>query len=79
MSSGEDVLIEGRRVRGQDVRLIHMPAAISDLQDIFDADNASSVVGKTVEEREVFVSKLEHRTRKFQGVAQLAFLRADQR
>ena len=75
LSSGEDILIEGRRVRGQDVRMIHIPACISDFQDIFDAHNASSIVGKTVEEREDFVSKLEHRTRKFQGVAQLAFLR----
>jgi putative DNA primase/helicase len=75
MSSGEDVLIEGRRVRGQDVRLIHMPAEISDLQDIFDADNASNTVGETVGEREHFVSEFEQRTREFQGVAQLAFLR----
>jgi hypothetical protein len=55
--------------------MIHIPSCISDFDDIFDAHNASSVVGKTVEEREVFVSTLEHRTREFQGVAQLAFLR----
>jgi hypothetical protein len=74
MSSGEDILIEARHVRGQDVRMIHIPACISDFDDIFDADDASTKVGKTVEEREQFVSELEARTREFQGCALLAFL-----
>jgi hypothetical protein len=75
ISSGEDILIEPRRVRGQDVRMIHIPAGISDFEDIFDADDASDKIGKTVQERETFVSELEPRTREFQGRAQLAFLR----
>ena len=75
ISSGEDILIEPRRVRGQDVRMIYIPAGISDSEDIFDADDASDKIGKTVQERETFVSELEPRTREFQGRAQLAFLR----
>jgi hypothetical protein len=34
MSSGEDILIEPRKVRGQDVRMIHLPACISEFDDI---------------------------------------------
>lgn len=75
ISSGEDILIEPRRVRGQDVRMIHIPAGISDFEDIFDADDASDKIGKTVQQRETFVSELEPRTREFQGRVQLAFLR----
>jgi hypothetical protein len=74
MSSGEDILIEARHVRGQDVRMVHIPACISDFDDIFDADDAFAKVGKTVKEREQFVSELEARTREFQGCALLAFL-----
>ena len=37
ISSGEDVLIEARQVRGQDVRMIHIPACVSNLDDIFDS------------------------------------------
>ena len=74
MSSGEDILIEPRRPRGQDVRMIHIPACISDFDDIFDAGRAPDKVGKTVQQREGFVSELERRTREFQGRAQLVFL-----
>ena len=75
ISSGEDILIEPRRVRGQDVRMIHIPAGISDFEDIFDADDASDKIGKTVQQRETSVSELESRTREFQGCAQSIFLR----
>ena len=67
-------MIEQRHVRRQDVRMIHMPACISDFDDIFDADDSSAIVGKTVEQREQFVSELEARTREFQGCALVAFL-----
>jgi putative DNA primase/helicase len=74
ISSGEDILIEPRRVRGQDVRMIHVPACISDFDDIFDADDAADTVGTTVQERETFVTKLATSTRKFQGRALLEFV-----
>ena len=48
--------------------MIHIPACISDFDDIFDADNAVDKVGKTVAEREAFVRELEAHTREFQGL-----------
>src|SRR5262249_41426108 len=74
LSSGEDILIEARRVRGQDVRMIHIPACVSDFDDIFDGNKACDCIGHSIKEREKFVSELEARTRQFQGTAQRSFL-----
>jgi hypothetical protein len=63
------------QVSGQDVRLIQIPACVSDFGDIFDAENAPEIVGQTTDQRENFVSTLEASTRQFQGIAQLDFLR----
>ena len=38
LSTGEDVLQVGRRLSGQDVRFIQIPACVSDHDDIFDAE-----------------------------------------
>jgi uncharacterized protein (DUF927 family) len=46
VSTGEDFLHIGRRLRGQDVRLMQFPACVSEHDDIFDADNASDIIGK---------------------------------
>lgn len=75
LSSGEDVLPVDGQVRGQDVRLIQIPACTSAFGDIFDANDATTKVGNAVDQREKFVIRLEAATRQLQGVAQLEFLR----
>ena len=75
LSSGEDVLPVAGQIRGQDVRLIQIPACVSDFRDIFDANDATAKVGHAVDQREKFVIRLEAATRQFQGIAQLEFLR----
>jgi hypothetical protein len=62
-------------MRGVDVRMIHIPACISDRDDIWDSPWASQAVGDTVEEREKFVAGLEAATFELQGIAQVEFLR----
>ena len=42
---------ERRRVRGEEVRLINVPACVSDKGDIFDGPNADDRVGSTLAER----------------------------
>ena len=42
---------ERRRVRGEEVRMINVPACVSDKSDIFDGSNADARVGSTLEER----------------------------
>jgi len=74
LSTGEDILIEGGRLRGQDVRMIHILAGPSEFDDIFDSERASEFIGASIDSREEFVNSLEARTRKFQGVAQRLFL-----
>ena len=74
LSTGEDVLQVGRRLSGQDVRLIQIPACVSDNDDIFDAEDAPQIVGKTTDQRERFVSTREAATYKFQGTALIEFL-----
>jgi hypothetical protein len=73
LSTGEEALHIGRRLRGQDVRLIQIPACVSEYDDIF-AENASDIVGKTTSQREKFVNGREAATRQFQGVALVEFL-----
>jgi putative DNA primase/helicase len=75
LSSGEDVLPVEGQIRGQDVRLIQIPACASAFGDIFDSNDAATKIGHAVDQREKFVIGLEAATRQFQGVAQLEFLR----
>ena len=75
ISTGEDVLPVDGQIRGQDVRLIQIPACSSELGDLFDAKDASTKVGNTVDQREEFVVTLERTARQFQGIAQVDFLR----
>jgi putative DNA primase/helicase len=75
LSSGEDALIPRRRVRGLDVRMIHIPACISKFEDIFDSNYAARIVGRTMGQRERFVAAHESATLKYQGVAHRVFLR----
>ena len=62
-----------RRVRGQEVRMIDVPACVSEMQDVFDGDSRSKV-GKTVEQRRRFVEKQERLARQYQGEALRAYL-----
>ena len=75
LSSGEDVLPVAGQIRGQDVRLIQIPARASAFGDIFDARDATAKVGNAVGQREKFVIRLEAATRHYQGIAHLEFLR----
>jgi uncharacterized protein (DUF927 family) len=63
-----------RRVRGQEVRMIDVPACVSEMQDVFDGEHARSKVGKTVERRRRFVENQERLARQYQGEALRAYL-----
>jgi putative DNA primase/helicase len=71
-----------RCVRGEEVRLINVPACVSDKGDIFDGPNADERVGSTLEKRLDFVEKQENFTQDYQGEAFRTYLAkrfADQR
>jgi hypothetical protein len=80
LSTSEDPLWEQldrygpRRVRGEEVRMIDVPACVSDINDIFDGEHARASVGETVEQRCRFVEDQERLTRKYQGEALRAYL-----
>jgi hypothetical protein len=80
LSTSEDPLWEQldkygpRRIRGEEVRMIDVPACVSDMQDIFDGEHARASVGETVEQRCRFVEDQERLTRKYQGEALRAYL-----
>jgi hypothetical protein len=46
-----------RCIRGEEVRMINVRACVSDMQDIFDGENARTGVGRTVEQRRGFVER----------------------
>src|SRR4029079_8949144 len=54
LSTSEDPLwahlnrVGRRRIRGEEVRMVNVPACVSDKDDIFDGPKASKAVGKTV-------------------------------
>jgi hypothetical protein len=76
LASGEDILFEpGSKIRGEDVRMIHIPADTSELGDIFDGMKANDIAGATVNERDKYVDTLEKATFNFQGKALRAFVR----
>ena len=62
------------RVRGEEVRMINVPACVSDKSDIFDGPNADARVGSTLEERLDFVEKQEKFTHDYQGEAFRSYL-----
>ncbi len=74
LSSGEEFLPIRRRLSGQDVRLIQIPVCVSEFDDIFDAENSSDIVGKTISQREKFVNGCEASSRQFQGIALVEFV-----
>jgi uncharacterized protein (DUF927 family) len=81
LSTSEDPLWESgdingqARARGEQVRMIDVPACVSDQNDIFDGPNADKRVGTTLEERVRFVEKQEKRTLKYQGKAYRKYLK----
>ena len=62
------------RIRGEQVRMIDIPACCSDMDDVFDGARSHKGVGKTVEERVRFVERQESLTLKYQGVAFCEYL-----
>jgi putative DNA primase/helicase len=63
-----------RPIRGEEARMIDVPACVSDMQDIFDGKHARPKVGETVEQRRLFVEDQERLTKKYQGEALRAYL-----
>jgi Domain of unknown function (DUF927) len=63
-----------RRIRGEEVRMIDVPACVSEMQDVFDGKHARAKVGKTVEQRGRFVENQERFASRFQGEALRAYL-----
>ena len=62
------------RVRGEEMRMIDVPACVSKNGDIFDGQNADAYVGSTLEERVQFVEKHEKWSLDYQGEALRAYL-----
>lgn len=71
---GEGDGVAGRRVRGQEVRMINIRADASNMQDIFDGERADNVVGQTVEDRRAYVEEQEEFASQYQGEAFRAYL-----
>jgi putative DNA primase/helicase len=63
-----------RPIRGEEVRMLDVPALISDMKDIFDGPNAATAVGKTVEQRGEYVDELARNAQEYQGEAFRAYL-----
>jgi uncharacterized protein (DUF927 family) len=82
LSTSEDPLWEQldrygpRRIRGEEVRMIDVPACVSDMQDIFDGEHAHASVGENVEQRCRFVEGQERLTRKYRARASAHILRS---
>jgi hypothetical protein len=80
LSTSEDPLWEHldrfgpRRIRGEEVRMIDVPACVSDMQDIFDGEHARARLGETVGQRRRFVEDQERLALKYQGEALRAYL-----
>ena len=64
----------GRRVRGEQVRMINVRATVSKLGDIFDGPKADRRIGKTVEERARTIEKYSELAVKYQGKSYRAYL-----
>ena len=62
-------------VRGEDVRMIDVPACVSVMGDVFDGPAADRFVGRTVEERRAFVEALQSNSRSYQGKVFRAYLK----
>jgi hypothetical protein len=62
------------RVRGEEMRMIDVPACVSKNGDIFDGPNADAQIGPTLEDRLQFVERQEKLTLEYQGEALRAYL-----
>ena len=80
LSTSEDpiwrqMIERGRgRVRGEEMRMIDVPACVSENGDIFDGPDADAYVGSTLEERVQFVEMHEKWSLDYQGEALRAYL-----
>lgn len=61
-------------LRGEQARMINVPACLSDMEDIFDGPDASARIGRTSEARRRVVQRLAQRTREYQGEAFRTYL-----
>jgi hypothetical protein len=66
----------GRRgtVRGEEVRMIDVPACVSRMDDVFDVPGAEKVIGATLEKRLRYVEHQERLTLDYQGEAFRTYL-----
>jgi hypothetical protein len=72
---GRQMIGRGRgRVRGEEVRMIDVPACVSKNDDIFDGPNADAHIGSTLEKRVRFVESREKMTLDYKGEALRAYL-----
>jgi hypothetical protein len=62
------------RVRGEQVRMIDVPACVSRMEDVFDGPGAGKVVGATLEQRIRYVERQERLTLDYQGEAFRTYL-----
>ena len=63
-----------RSPRGEEVRMIDVPACISSMEDVFDGPEVVRVVGNSIDDRRKFAEALERRAQKYQGEAFRAYL-----
>lgn len=63
-----------KRLRGEEVRLIELPAVFAGAQDIFNGTNADKAIGTTLDERRNAINTLERACIENQGVAHSTFL-----
>ncbi len=62
------------RVRGEEVRMIDVPACVSRMGDVFDGPGAGKVIGATLEQRIRYVERQERVTLDYQGEAFRTYL-----
>ena len=79
LSTSEDPIWQanksaGRQVRGEEVRMVNIPACVSSMKDVFDGENADDKVGTTVEGRRKYVEALEKAALEHQGKPYRAYL-----
>lgn len=69
----------GGRLRGEEVRLIDLPAVSAGAVDIFDGRKAPGKIGASIEARRAKVQEIERSCKRQQGHAHVAFIKAFQK
>jgi hypothetical protein len=78
VSTSEDPIWENhgaKGVRGEEVRMIDVPACVSRVKDVFDGAEADRAVGASLEERMSFIDSLQVNSQKYQGKVFRAYVK----